>query len=325
MRQNPSLYLFLCSCSFSPSLSRFVYARVCACCASDEARRTCTVDVNDDEFTGIYYVKIAKAGSTTLHFLLRDLAERNGFVYRKYRLERLFRNGGWERYNKGFDKSAIEVTNMAKKEKNMRWAISTHGPIWYPGSASAKMKSVVPRLHRVSLLRHPITRHFSLYNYAYSRCNSSNNKTECLAQKKEREESLGKQCSCWNLSFNACLRRTYSRRDKCFYRGAFEHLTNRFCTGLDNFEKGELRQMLGWATGGVGVTDTKDSVATSIKSDVPCDIASAVSQYYTVVGLTEEFELSLRMMEKALPQYFEGAVKLYHKREQKAVESKVVG
>lgn len=137
--------------------------------------------------------------------------------------------------------------------------------------------------------------------------------------------SLGKRCSCWNLSFNACMRRTYDRRDECFYRGTFDRLTNRFCYGLDDFDKGERRYILGWDKNDRNATAIKDSIATSAKDDGPCDITRAVLQNYTVVGLTEEFELTLRMLEKAMPQYFKGALKIYRRREQQASASKVVG
>jgi dermatan/chondrotin sulfate uronyl 2-O-sulfotransferase UST len=135
----------------------------------------------------------------------------------------------------------------------------------------------------INMAREPVEREVSYYYYTVDP-NLRGKKAEASV-----EEQIADPCGCAYMEFDTCIKFRYeSTKPNCTH--ALDYIS--------------LSQM-----GFFRSISPKAEIEENRESEK--EIFSRVKNKYLFVGLTDEFELSLKMFEKLLPQFFAGAVKVH--------------
>jgi hypothetical protein len=151
----------------------------------------------------------------------------------------------------------------------------------------------------INFVREPLERSVSLFYYAVDPDSRGIQKAkECLTIREK-----DKHCGCANLGANECVRSQAA--EKCSCASGKKNMPN-YCRPFDDLDstcEGQGRhysQSMYFCA-----PPTNDS------NRIECDARTAernVRKRYTLVGLVEEFELSVHLLERLLPRWFAGAL-----------------
>jgi hypothetical protein len=225
----------------------------------------------------LYYNRISKAGSSTMLALAAKLARRNHFH---------FVNAPGSRYHQP---DILEVRRMLALPRPSFYA--NHHAIIPLSSPLLKGR---PKPININMMREPIARYRSAYDYGIDAKSRSQSSAHKAVERRKRQGV----CGCAGLDFNVCALRapTQCPRNTQLFTLAGQR-TFKFLLNST-----EIKYFLG--NGSSRCSREKQMFAyTKAKEHIDHD--------YTFVGISEEFELSVKYLEKVLPQFFSGASKLY--------------
>ena len=225
--------------------------------------------VQGSQFTRLVYNRVPKTGSTTMKELFERLAKRNGFAVRN-------------------DEEFLpDIRRLRGKIRALpqRTLYINHCQFWPDAPTDVGW---------INMVREPIDLAASSYYYSVDAAARHSEKAALEALEERRN---AKECGCYKLEFDQCVREralhnctSFADRD-----GIMVHETDFFCEHLH----GEAHCRLG---------SQRDETTALFEKDTQLGVAARnVRDRFFFVGLTEEFVRSVNVLEALLPDWFDGA------------------
>mmetsp|Transcript_25869 Transcript_25869/g.65216 ORF Transcript_25869/g.65216 Transcript_25869/m.65216 type:complete len:343 (-) Transcript_25869:182-1210(-) len=231
----------------------------------------------------VYYNRVPKAGSSTVLGLIASLQKQNGFTH-VHKLQDFY----WDRPGPAANEQAVaELFNTARAAgEPAAYDCHTYFIDFFGSPAvRARLGGDVSDVHFINVLRNPSQRMRSLFYYAVDPVARGGERAEQIQRRRRADP-----CGCGDISYNECIEQA--------------HTTN--CSAGTNIAtrgRSAVRHFL----------TAEDSAAyhkteCTVEARAPLVLkAMANMQLYTVIGLAERMDDTVKLLEARLPAVFRGA------------------